>query len=313
VGLASGLAAARAALAFSTQAYAGQRLAIRVKQHVRWSLLAALAPEAALPWFALLRQSSMRPFCLGQPVLPLKPLRPYGSLRWDRQRRMKVIADSYALIRGGPAVLSEAVLNPNGAELASVTLPEAERLGLHLGWNHRFRKEGELVLSLRTGARELRALAMALAFEREPSGTWRCYIGCVQGGDETPEQIRKLTKLLHGLRPKSLLLFVAQELSQALGVRTLLGVSDAIQVYRSKQLIHLPRHAIQMKYDQQWQEAGGVLDADAWYRLPLQARRRARLDIPANKRAQYTRRYALMDELAAQIRSCLQIEQSLVA
>ena len=299
------LIAAQRAWQLCKHAYGNRRGLARLNQCLRWSVLAALSPRAALDWFALCAARTLQPFCERQRVLPLKALRPYVSLRWSSQRRMRVILETYEFLHQAPALLREAILHPEGAVLARTRLPGVRWLALHLGWDQRFRKEGELVLSLRMLGDPARALAMSLAFERAPSGAWHCYIGCVQGGDETPERIRELTKVMHGLRPKSLLLFAAQELTHAVSVEALLGVSRAIQVYRSKQWIRLRAQKIQFDYDRFWSEAGGRCDAEGWYRLPPHTVRRAREAIATNKRAQYARRYQLMDDLTAQMHSQL--------
>jgi uncharacterized protein VirK/YbjX len=73
----------------------------------------------------------------------------------------------------------------------------------------------------------------------------------------------------------------------------------------SKQLIHLARHALSFDYDVFWADAAGVPDAEGWYQLPLRTQRRTRETMAAHKRAQYMRRYQLMDAWASQIRAQL--------
>ena len=107
----------------------------------------------------------MRPFSDRQPALALKPLRPYLSMNWGLERRIKVLTETFELI-GTTAPLREAVLNPAGVVLARVAQHRAEACLVQLGWDPRFHKEGELVISLRGEAASGHALSMALAFER---------------------------------------------------------------------------------------------------------------------------------------------------
>ena len=107
----------------------------------------------------------MRPFSDRQPALALKPLRPYLSMNWGLERRIKVLTETFELI-DTTASLREAVLNPAGVVLARVAQHRAEACLVQLGWDPRFHKEGELVISLRGEAASGHALSMALAFER---------------------------------------------------------------------------------------------------------------------------------------------------
>ena len=99
---------------------------------------------------------------------------------------------------------------------------------------------------------------------------------------------------MHGLRPKSLIVFAVQEFSRQLNITTVYGAGDAIQAYRRKHAIHLPRwHAIQFDYNAFWNEAGARLNSDGWYELPLVPVRKKIQEVKTNKRSLYHKRYNL--------------------
>jgi uncharacterized protein VirK/YbjX len=55
-------------------------------------------------------------------------------------------------------------------------------------------------------------------------------------------------------------------------------------------------------YDEVWRENGGTATSGGFFELSACATRRRYEDIPSRKRAQYRRRYELVENLGAQIR-----------
>jgi len=299
------LSAAREATTLTRRAGLTTRGLKSLKQRLRWPLLAALTPRRSLRWFALCAHGELRYAVQAHGYIALKPLRPYLSMRWNRERRMRVIRDTHRLLLGSSRVTREAVLRPEGRSLVHLSSASEEGLELHLGTDPGMRKEGELLISLRELGSIRRLSSLALSFEATDAG-WRAYIGAVQGAADTLAAQRRVTRLLHGLRPVALVLFAAQELVSALGVIELLAVGRDIHIHRSKHPLYLERwHGMHFDYERLWREAGGRRAADGWYRLPVRAPRRERAQLPARKRAQYARRYRLLDELAGQMRRTL--------
>jgi len=174
-----------------------------------------------------------------------------------------------------------------------------------LGSHAQFRKEGELTLSLELEGLEGPVMALAFSLERAPELCLR--VGGFQGrkgGDEAT--IKLVTKALHGLRPKNLLVLVAQELARALGASEVCGVGNGIHIYRAR--MHsplLPKRDIHFDFDALWAELGGTPLPDGWFRLPLETPRRAPEDVPPHKRSLYAKRYAMLDQLSQQVRERL--------
>lgn len=247
----------------------------------------------------------MRPFTRSNPLLPLKQFRIYLSSRWSLSRRRKVIQDTYQLAIEKGGALEEALLSDMGIRLASIDLHQSAA-EIWLRKDQRFRKEGELVISLDCEPLGGRIMSISLAAERHSREHVTVYIGCVQGEADGASAIRELTKAMHGLRPKALMILLAQEFSRAIGARELLGAGNDIQAHGQKHLIHLKSwHKLNFDYDGYWADAGGVKGFDGWHRLPLIAARRGLSDIKPNKRQMYVRRYSMLDVLSAQIQESL--------
>jgi hypothetical protein len=279
-----------------------------MKQNLRWAAIAATRPLEALGWFSRLQSSELRPFAEANPLLPLKPMRVYLSARWGLVRRTKVMRETYAFVLWRGGAVREALLQQEGEGVTLATFPLGD-LGpgeLRLGFDNRFRKEGEFVLTLFCPQQGGRISSLSFALEWHRNGLVM-YAGCVQGRTESEEgQMKALQKAMHGLRPKALVVVAAQEVARSLGVREFLGAGNAIQVHQRKHLIHIAwSHELSFDYDAFWEELGGHPAADGWYYLPRKAKRRSREEIKPNKRTMYTRRYAFMDELATQVRAAL--------
>ncbi len=247
----------------------------------------------------------MQGFVHANPRLVFRALTSYMSVRWGLARRTKVIQDTYLLIAHRGGFLAEAMRQPEGLTLAALDLDRGQKARIRIGSDAQFRKEGEISLFLELEGVHGPITGMALSIEQVGGGI--ALIGGFQGrrgGDE--ETIKLATKAMHGLRPKNLMVLLAQELAQALGLSGLQGVGNRIQVFRARLNNPLvPVRNIRFDFDALWLEVGGTPQQDGWFGLPLSTPRRGPEDIKPNKRSMYAKRYALLDELSRQIRTNL--------
>ncbi len=285
------------AYAWSRCEYQARGLLVRFMRHVRSVSLAAVRPSIAWHWFTRLRRAPLRIHAAQQPYLALKPLLPYINRRWSCIQRMRVIYHSHLLAYSGITSSHRALRSPR-AVLARFTGHGGLRIDLRLNSDPRFRKEGEWTLTVGEQDATRHRLALTFAFDRSSTGQIRCYIGCVQGAVGMNPAIKRLTKAMHGLRPVALLMFALRRIAADTGVTALCGISNELQVHRRKYLIHLPWHeALHLNYDQLWIEMGGIAQTDGCFDLPLNVPRRSTAHIPVNKRALYSRRYRMLDEI----------------
>ena len=284
-------------------AYKNESTKKRIERSIKWSALAVAHTHATREWLAYLESSAMSMFDQANPLLVFKPFRPYLSSAWNFRQRVKVLKDTYDFANSHRNILGQALVNPAGKELLRFDIPNYGTIVANLGFDNRYRKEGEFRLLL-TARNEIDSFALSFAFETDERGDVSCCIGCIQGKEGSKDAFKELTKELHGLRPRSLLIFLLQEMARTLGVRQLLAPGESIQVRRAQHLIHLSKlHSLEFDYDALWLELGEELLTNGWYRLPLEAHRRSADEIASKKRAQYKRRYALMDEMTVQMRS----------
>lgn len=260
-------------------------------------------PSLACKWFTTLKSPEFAIVSENRKRLYIKPFRVYISIRWNKAKRIKVILDTYKYILTRSKSLSQIITKQDGVEIARFNLNETIEGKLIVGYDERYRKEGELVFTFESEQLGGMVAAAACSFEEIEPNKWVTRIACIQGHIKNDDNYSKVAqKMLQGMRPKCLIVFAIQEFSRQLGFNELHGAGDAIQAYRKKHAIHLPwRHAIHFDYDSVWSEIGGVPDKDGWFKLPIKAVQKDQADIKTHKRALYRRRYAILDDISLKI------------
>lgn len=115
---------------------------------------------------------------------------------------------------------------------------------------------------------------------------------------DAKDVVRQMTKTLHGIRPQHFMINALQLLSGSLKTTPLLGIAQDNQV----KLRWALKKRVQINYDDLWANAGGTRNAqDGYWHLPALPARKNESEIKSQKRAMYRRRYAMLDEIAAQM------------
>ncbi len=287
----------------ASQAFANEDKRYRKKQQWKSFFAALINPRFASKWFKMLKSPDLLLVATHRPWVYFKPFRVYMSIRWTKKQKIKVILDTYRFILSKGEAFTQVIIRSDDIEIARFKLKDTIEGILTLGYDYRYRKEGELVLSFECNQLGGRIVAAAFSFEEMEAGRWVCRIACIQGHRIDSGHFSKAAqKLMHGLRPKSLIVFVLQKFSRQLNFTAVYGAGDAIQAYRRKHAIHLPRwHAIRFDYNVFWNEVGGRLNSDGWYELPLTPVRRSIDEIKTNKRSLYRKRYCMLDDLSLKI------------
>lgn len=255
-------------------------------------------------WFETLAASEYFYIFNLRPRLYIKPFRTYISTRWSKDKKLKVIFDSYRLMKINHSVFSKLVNNNEGSVLARFNLDQNHIASLVLGYDDQFRKEGEVVLSLESEQLGGRLVSVAFSFEEVESNKWVCWVGCVQGHalKNMGQATKSVQKQMHGLRPNSFIMTALQDLCRSLGCAAIYCVADSHHSYRQKHAVHLPwRHKIDFDYDGFWLEIGAEKEANDWFKLPLIRARKQMSELKTKKRAMYRKRYTMLDEMSLNI------------
>lgn len=222
----------------------------------------------------------------------------------DIAARVRLLQDHYRGFFASSRSFCEAVHSCSGRSLWTEEIDgsayELRLCHLPLNW-----REGEISLALFEAEKLVGSLTFVVTGLSEivGAGGASLAIGGIQGVNDSEglQVFRRLTKSMHGLRPFSLLIHAARAVALAFGAPRVLAVGDtqhALAYKRANQRVHIC-------YDQIWSEHGATRDAKGWFDLGVQTPLKSLSDIASNKRAQYRRRYELMDGIAVSIQRSL--------
>jgi len=284
--------------------HAGPRLEHKLRRFlVNLGVLSLSRSKYVTDWVDLLHYPVMEKIMSVHPRLSDKAFRPYVHCGIPTGQRHRALIDQYKwlLTHLSPQLLEQVFLG-NGAEVGRFASEDGENYRLVIRHLPRFDMEGEFTLCLVRDAdgKELYYLTFSLAHAgNEIHG----YIGGLQGGQESADALRDLTRQMHGLRPPFILLFTVRRLLSHAGASRLLAVRNTGHVYRCLSFNRDRKNRIQMDYEGIWTDAGGIVlpDNPKLMELPLEPLRRPLTEIASKKRAMYRRRYQFLDEMAEAI------------
>lgn len=243
---------------------------------------------------------AMREALSFQPTLPGKIHRPYLHLGLSATQRARILSQHYHFLQQLPGdALRMALLSPQSTELVSFLGKDEQPFRVTIACNGRCEREGEAVMLLSSGDVTLAMLTFVIA---EQQGQPVMVVGGMQGAHRlTPhEAIRIATKACYGLFPKRLLLEVASLLAQALNISTIQGVSDCGHTYRSLRYRFKKKEAFLASYDELWQSLNATRLSRQRWQLDAVLAQKPLEEVPSKKRAEYRRRYQLLDDLHQQ-------------
>lgn len=265
----------------------------------------------ALEWSRFLESKEMEFLTLQMPRVHLKIQRPYLYKGLTPIGSLSALTNHYRFFlkrfheSNRPAVVSPGIV------FQKFELPKVGPFEIFLGANL-WEQEGELGIGLRNS--ETREIISTIVFtiiawneqKRE------ILIGGLQGRNTDTNRaiLSAITKEMHGLRPKALLVFALQECAKSWGVDSIRAVSNRLHIFRSWR----KKKKIHADYDAFWRESGGVLDADGFYALPQRWTQRDLGTVSPNKRSMYRKRYGMLEDVASSIEATLQrVSTSLVS
>lgn len=172
-------------------------------------------------------------------------------------------------------------------------------------------REGSLVFNIFIG--EERLMMMGFSFARL-NGEWVAYVGSVQGSnsDSAVDIYRDVAKYFQSMRPRDLLIKSFQYLMFHLGVKHVLCIADAQRHHRHPYFTADKDAKFYLNYDDIWNEHSGEPRDDGFFRLAVPPVVRPLEEVVTKKRGLYRRRYAMMDEISADLGRFVRGEPPLV-
>jgi uncharacterized protein VirK/YbjX len=164
-----------------------------------------------------------------------------------------------------------------------------------------FMREGLLTINLFT--ENLRVFSLSFSFFREKDGRLLTVIGGLQGRDidDALNIYRNLTKLLHGLRPRDLLIEVLKVISKIIGSNEIRAVCENSR-YRHHSYFNGMKEKPGLNYDEVWADRGGYKIDENFFKLESETVRRDIEAIKPNKRSMYRKRFDFIDSIEFRLR-----------
>ena len=251
---------------------------------------------------ALSARANFSQLLASQVTLPGKVHRQYLTRGLTARQRSQAVVSHYQYLDTLPAErLAMAMMATQETPLLTLQGKDDACFTLAASGAGKAEREGETTLWLRDGNQTL--LASATFSVVHDQQQWQLTIGGLQGPrrDVGHEVIKQATRDCYGLFPKRLLLEFIWLLAAESNIQAVYGVSDNGHVFRAlRYRLSKGRH-FHASYDEFWQSLGGVSDSPWRWRLPLKLERKALEDIASKKRAEYRRRFQLLDDMATQV------------
>lgn len=237
-----------------------------------------------------------------QPGLPCRLHRPWLSTHITAQQTIDALCWHYQqLLDQLPDNMAKGYLSHQGTLLTTINGKDDQQYSIRLCADAMQDKEGEATLTFND---ENNTVLAELTFTLcQYQGVNTFFIGGLQGAKaDVPHQlIQAATKACHGLFPKRLVVDALLTLGSLLSVEHVRAVSNETHIYRSLRYRRKKRDKLHADYNSFWESLGATADARQDYVLPLTLARKTMEEIASKKRAEYRRRYALLDALQQQI------------
>lgn len=237
-----------------------------------------------------------------QPGLPCRLHRPWLAMHMRHQQTIDALCFHYQqMLDKLPGNIVSGYLSAHGVPLAQIEGKEGQRYSIGLRADAMQDKEGEATLTFHDeDGTVLAELTFTLC---QYHGVNTFFIGGLQGAKaDVPHQlIQSATKACHGLFPKRLVVDALLTLGTLFSVEQVRAVSNETHIYRSVRYRRKKRDALHADYNGFWESLSAVIDAEGDYILPLALPRKTMEEIASKKRAEYRRRYTLLDALQQQI------------
>lgn len=271
------------------------------KYRLKYILTGLASARLTTTWFQILQEPGLASFTRLNPRILSKLQRPYIQIHLRPADRLKVLQEHYrfSLDSFATTAFTELLQRP-GILLADIPLNDVGCFSLRLLYANKYEKEGELTLGLHDGVHREFVVALTFCISSFSPNPCEIFVGGLQGNQIADQRARvvAITRAMHGLRPKALLVFALHELAKLWNISAIRAVGNRNAVFRDPWIGDRDIHA---NYDQFWLECGGQQDKDGNFMLPARFVPRDLSTLAPTKRTLHRRRYEMLSALGIQI------------
>ncbi|ACY85045.1 VirK/YbjX family protein [Edwardsiella piscicida] len=283
----------------ATGRYRPTRLWNKAAFRAKFALRSLLAPGDTYRLLQMLAELPQRDAILRcQPRLPCRLHHPYLSVRLSRPQIVDALTDHYRLLNQLLPISQFPTLYAGQAlTLATLCGKNDQTYSLRLAMLEKLGKEGDLSIALCDQQNILLAVCTFSFIDYQGART--LFIGGLQGSSPSlpHSHTQTATKACHGLFPKRLLADALCELARIARCTQILAVGNGSHIYSHWRYRRKKQTQMLADYDGFWLSLSATPTDDGHFRLPLPPQRKPLESIPSKKRAEYRRRYQLLDEM----------------
>lgn len=224
-----------------------------------------------------------------------RPVNKYLNRTWSGKQKLRTAMSTLNMIENSFSHQAlEKIYSPTneGIVLADIELKSGDFAQLKL-MRSKFTREGDLGLYL---FNEQQQEVYGLTFSFGDKG--ELFVSGLQGpaSENAAELVKIMTKLMHGMRPKNLLISALYAIAQSLGVSSIVGISNKA---------HIKSQRLKSSYDSFWLECGGEIDREGWFYLPKSEPERDIETVKSQHRSAFRKREALRGQTTDSVARCL--------
>ncbi len=231
--------------------------------------------------------------------------RPFMHAGLDSHTRLRVsLEHDYLTVTRAPRIARELI--ESGCIRLATLVVAGQTWDVNAESLERFQKEGDWTICIRdSGGVRVVSCSFCIASVGGRAGRPQLLIGCIQGPDTSVDGralYRSLTRKWSGLRPKPLIIYLANSLAREMGARTALIVSNEAHVYSSWRYMFRKRR-VKADYRLLAQDCGAKRLWRRWH--VLTTFQRSLSSEATDMNAAQRRRRALLTALDDQIRDAV--------
>lgn len=212
-----------------------------------------------------------------------KPFKAYLNKKMSKRAKLDIAHGSLNFIEKSfrPEALPQLYDMANfGRTLIAIPLKNGSSIDVKLLASP-FQEEGELMLLMFLGDKRV----YSICFSCTDDG--RAWIGGIQGGkDIDNEEVKALTKELHGTRPKNLIITL---------LYGFLAFFNIKEIYAIDSDFHVKSDRVKTRYSELWLEIGGEKHRRGWYKLPPTEIKESLEEVKSKHRSQFIKREGLKE------------------
>lgn len=274
----------------------------RKSYRYKFLLRSLLTYPQSFQWLERLSEYPSKEWFLNrQTNLPCKLHRPYLSSAMNSADACGSLIHHYDFLSYRlPNRLCRQLYGIHSHLLAKISVKNGQEFTINIASEDRYSREGELTLFFyNSDMIHLARLTFSIiSYDGKPT----LFIGGLQGAEAAVphKTIQNATKACYGLFPKRILFEVAGYFAQRYGIKQIAAVGNKTHVYNNWRYLKKFK-CLYANYDHFWLSLGATEDKKRHFHLPMERSRKLIESVASKKRAEYQRRYRLLDDLKQQI------------